>query len=108
MAMFNSKLYDLRPFSSAGFNIIQHPTTAGPRKVFGGSEDFHKKMSFLGLVLHVSNTHTHIMYIYIYMLFFGMYIYIYRYVCFWCMYINIYVYNVHTYIYTIQFIQQLV
>ena len=88
MAMFNSKLYDLKPFSSAGSNIIQHPTIAGPRKVFGGSEDFHKKMSFLGLVLHVSNTHTHIMYIYIYLC-----IYIYTDMCVFGVCIYIYINN---------------
>ena len=88
MAMFNSKLYDLKPFSSAGSNIIQHPTIAGPRKVFGGSEDFHKKNVLFGVgSTCIQHAHAYYVYIYIYLC---IYIYIYRYVCFWCMYIYIY------------------
>jgi hypothetical protein len=65
MAMFNSKLYDLKPFSSAGSNIIQHPTIVGPRKVFGGSEDFHKKKCPFWGWFYMYPTRTRILSIYI-------------------------------------------
>ena len=90
MAMFNSKLYDLKPFSSAGSNIIQHPTIAGPRKVFGGSEDFHKKTCPFWGWFYMYPTRTRILCIYIYIY---IYVYIYIQMCVFLVYVYIYINN---------------
>ena len=97
MAMFNSKLYDLKPFSSAGSNIIQHPT-AGPRKVFGGSISTQKCPFWGWFYMYPTHTHTHTRILCVYM-----YIYLCVCMCFFflvCVYIYIYTYVYIVYIHT--------
>ena len=85
MAMFNSKLYDLKPFSSAGSNIIQHPTIAGPRKCLAARKISTKKNVLFGVgSTCIQHAHAYYVYIYIYI-----YVYIYTDMCVFgvCIYI---------------------